>query len=93
VLAAGVCYTSRIAFCKERRGVRAITEDEVRERLRAAIATVGSQREWARQAGVSESLVSEVLKGTRGFGPQILKALGLERAIVYGREGRSGPEA
>lgn len=64
----------------------------MRDRLRAAIAAAGSQREWAQQYGISQSYVSEALKGTRGIGEAILRALGLERVIVYGREGER-PEA
>lgn len=67
--------------------MRAITEDEVRERLRAAIRDAGTQKAWAEQAGVSAAYVNDVLKGARRPGEAILRALGLAR--LYGEAGEN----
>jgi transcriptional regulator with XRE-family HTH domain len=57
-----------------------MTEDDVRRLVRER----GSQRQLARQAGVSESFVSQFMSGRVGPGPNILEALGLE--IVYAKK-------
>lgn len=61
------------------------TEFEVRALLRRHIDEQcgGSQREFAMRVGVSESYLSEMLRGTRGFATNVLQVLGLRRSEVY----------
>lgn len=65
------------------KGVRAITEDEVRERLRAEAQALGGQKQLAAQLGASEQYVSDVLAGRRKPGKRILAGLNLRRREVY----------
>lgn len=44
---------------------------------------LGSQRALAKELGVSEPYLSDVINGRRDPGPKILKALGLERIVDY----------
>lgn len=62
---------------------RALREEDVIDRLRAACAGAGGQARWAAQAGVSAAYVSDVLKGNRGPGETVLRALGLQRDVRY----------
>ena len=57
--------------------------DDVRDRLRDAVTSAGSQTAWARQNGCTVQYVSMVLAGERLPGPLILDALGLEHANGY----------
>jgi hypothetical protein len=57
--------------------------------LAAAVAKAGSQSEWARAHQLRQQYVSAVLNGSRRAGPQILAALGLERATGAVRRQRS----
>lgn len=66
----------------------AITLEEVRARLQAAVDTVGTRKEWAELHDISPSYVTEVLNGIRPPGDKILRALGLTRRLVYGTEDR-----
>lgn len=50
---------------------------DVRTRLSAACVAAGSQRRFARQAGVSEGYLSMVVRGKQEPGDAILFALGL----------------
>jgi transcriptional regulator with XRE-family HTH domain len=69
----------------------AITEEEVRQRLREAIERAGSQQAYAAQIGVSNSYLSDVVNGRRLPGESILRPLGLTKA--YAERNRGGPEA
>lgn len=60
-----------------------MTEHEVIERLRAAIAEAGSQRAFAEKHGFTPGYVSDVIKGQRGLSDRILAAIGVERVIDY----------
>lgn len=60
-----------------------LTEQEVMDRLRAAVAAAGSQRAYAEQIGVSQTYLSDVLTGNRTPGEKILTALGLEAVMMY----------
>ena len=62
-----------------------MTEDEVREMLRAAVAQAGSQGAWAKAAGISQAYAHDVLNRRRAPGASILAALGLERVVTYRR--------
>lgn len=44
---------------------------------------LGSQRALAKELGVGEPYLSDVIHGRRDPGPKILKALGLERVVSY----------
>jgi predicted transcriptional regulator len=43
----------------------------------------GSQTAWARHLGVSPSMVSGVLSGTRSPTKEMLDDLGMERVVIY----------
>ena len=60
-----------------------LTEQDVMDRLRAAVAAAGSQKAYAEQIGVSQSYLSDVLVGNRSPGEKILAALNLEAVIMY----------
>lgn len=60
-----------------------LTEQEVMDRLRAAVAAAGSQKVYAESIGVSQAYLSDVLNGNRAPGEKILIALGLEAVIMY----------
>ena len=55
-----------------------MTEDYVIKILRWQMSYT-TQRAWAREHGVSKSLVGDVLTGRRGLGPKILEAMGIEK--------------
>lgn len=59
-----------------------LTEQEVKERLRSAIAESGSQRHFAKQHGLTVAYVNDVLHGRRALADRILAAIGIEREIV-----------
>ena len=52
--------------------------DKARNRLLKAIKKAGSQRAFAQEHGLSESYVSYLVQGKRGFGDDVLRILGLE---------------
>jgi DNA-binding transcriptional regulator YdaS (Cro superfamily) len=60
-----------------------LNEQEMMERLRAAIQVAGSQKAFAKAHGVSQQYISDVLMGRRGAGEKLLDALGLERVVSY----------
>jgi hypothetical protein len=60
-----------------------LTEQEVMDRLRAAIAAAGSQAAYARQQGISLQYVNDVMRGRRELGQKVLDALGVERVVSY----------
>ena len=60
-----------------------LTEQDVMDRLRAAVAAAGSQKAYAEQIGVSQSYLSDVLVGNRTPGEKILVALNLEAVMMY----------
>lgn len=57
--------------------------DQLRALLARRCAEAGSQKAWARGAGVSQPYVNDVLKGKREPGESIAKALGFERIVIY----------
>lgn len=59
-----------------------LTEHEVIERLRDAIAQAGSQRKFAEQHGLTVAYVSDVLRGNRAPADRILAAIGVEREVT-----------
>lgn len=60
-----------------------MTKDELIQHLQQMIAQAGSQRELAIRLGVSAAYLGDVLHGKREPGSKLLKALGLERVVVY----------
>lgn len=58
-------------------------EMEVFVRFNEAVRDAGGGRAFAKAHGVSESLVSRVLHGTRGINGRLLSAIGVERVISY----------
>jgi hypothetical protein len=62
-----------------------MTIEDVKDMLREACLKAGSQAIWAQQHGVSASYVSDVIQGRREPGDKVLKALGLDRIIIYKR--------
>lgn len=60
-----------------------LTEQDVLDRLRAAVQAAGSQRAYAEQIGVSQTYLSDVLTGNRAPGEKILNALSLEAVVMY----------
>jgi len=60
-----------------------MTEQEVRERLRDAIAELGGQRAFAEKYKFSTAYVSDVVRGRRELSERILRAIAIERVISY----------
>lgn len=61
-----------------------LTRAEVLGLIRAEI-NGSPAAEWARQNGVSQQQLSDVLNGNRTPGPKVLKPLGLEKVVGYRR--------
>jgi DNA-binding transcriptional regulator YdaS (Cro superfamily) len=55
------------------------TDNRVLRLLQTACEKAGSQNKWAKQHGITQQYVNQVLNGHRTPGPQILAALGLTR--------------
>jgi hypothetical protein len=62
-----------------------LSDDDVMKLLRTEIAKAGSQSAWAKVSGISRPSINQTLKGTRGFQPKVLSALGLKRVNAYSR--------
>jgi hypothetical protein len=60
-----------------------LTEQDVRERLRAAVEAAGGQRAFAAAHGFTPAYINDVLHGRRGLADRILAVIGVERATVY----------
>ena len=54
--------------------------------LREACTKAGSQNAWAKQHGITQQYVNQVLTGRSLPGPRILSALGVKRVIRIARE-------
>lgn len=65
-----------------------MTEQDVIRLLVQACAKAGGQAPWAKQAGVSQAYINDVVNGRRLPGPSVLNALGLERVVTYRRKER-----
>lgn len=63
--------------------MRPMTTAEVRDVL--AKKCQPTQKAWSEEHGLSESYVSDVLRGKVEPGPGILEALGLRRVVLYER--------
>lgn len=53
--------------------------DEIRRR----IAIAGSQRKFAREIGISDAYLCDLLKGNRVPSERILRAIGMEKVVEY----------
>jgi hypothetical protein len=60
-----------------------LTEQDIRDRLRAAIKQAGSQAAFARQHNISLQYINDVMNGRRDMGQKILDALGIEKIVTY----------
>jgi DNA-binding transcriptional regulator YdaS (Cro superfamily) len=60
-----------------------LTEQEVMDRLRAAVVEAGGQRAFAEKHGLTPGYVNDVLHGKRAFADRILSTIGVERQVVY----------
>lgn len=65
--------------------MKQINETRMRNMLETAIKVSGSQKAFAKEAGISEQYLSDVLNGRRDVGGKILKWFGLERVIYFRR--------
>jgi hypothetical protein len=65
--------------------MKQINETRMRAMLETAINVSGSQKAFAKEAGISEQYLSDVLNGRRDVGEKILKWFGLERVIYFRR--------
>lgn len=62
---------------------RIVTDNDVLDRLRAAVARAGSQRAYALAAGVNEGDLSSALSGRRPPSTPLRRAVGVEHALVH----------
>lgn len=60
-----------------------LSEQDILERLRAAIRAAGSQQAFSREHGISAQYINDVVRGRREPGHKILEALGAERVVSY----------
>ena len=60
-----------------------MTEDEVRERLRAAIEAAGGQQSFAKAHGFTPAYINDVVHGRRALADRILMAIGIKRVISF----------
>jgi len=60
-----------------------LNQQDVIDRLRAAIEAAGSQAAFAEKHKISLQYVNDVLRGRREPGKLILEALGIERITLY----------
>lgn len=56
---------------------------EFTQYLKSQIHKAGSQKEFARLTGISESYLSDVLRSRRDPGEKLLKAVGVKRVVTY----------
>ena len=66
--------------------MRQIDSEAIKEILAKRVAAMGSQKQFAKLADVSESYLSDVLRGARPVGDRILEALHFERVVTYRRK-------
>lgn len=60
-----------------------MTHADAIARLRLRCAEVGSQAALAREIGVNRSFINNILHGRQDFTAPVLKAIGLEKQVVY----------
>lgn len=59
-----------------------MSEQEVKDRIRAAMDAIGSLRAAAKVWGVTPSLLSDTVNGKRRPGAAILSKIGVERVVT-----------
>lgn len=59
-----------------------MTSGEAVSLIEKAIEQAGSQNQFAKSLGISQSFVSEVIAGKRTPSPRLLEAVGLKWALV-----------
>src|SRR5215475_1679422 len=62
-----------------------LDQKDVVRSLRLEVKRAGSQKKWAKENGVTQSLISMVLSGDRPPNNKIISALKLRRVVVYER--------
>jgi hypothetical protein len=61
-----------------------MTEDQVRDKVRKIVEATGDNvTEVARDFNISPQYLHDFLKGRRGPGKSILKAVGLQKTTIY----------
>lgn len=60
-----------------------MNETELLGLMQRRIRKSGSQAAWARENGLSVPYVNDVLNCRRGPGASILRALGVEKVVIY----------
>ena len=60
-----------------------IDADSLREQLKVVCAGHGGQAGFAARSGLSEALVSDVIRAVVKPGPKIARALGYRKAVVF----------
>ena len=68
--------------------MKQLDEDGLMDYLRKRVAALGSQKNFAALALVSEQYLSEVMRGKVPVGDRILEAIGFERVTTYRRKVR-----
>lgn len=63
--------------------VRQLGADEVRARLKAMAAQLGSQKALAARAEISDAYLSDVINGRRDPTDAVCRVVGLKRKVVY----------
>jgi DNA-binding transcriptional regulator YdaS (Cro superfamily) len=64
---------------------RNIPADRLLEMIEIGVTVAGSQKAFAKQAGVSEQYICDIRRGRREPGAKILRYFGLERVVSYRR--------
>lgn len=60
-----------------------LTEQEVMNRLRTAVARAGGQRKFAEAHKLTPGYLNDVLHGKRALADRILATIGVERQVIY----------
>lgn len=76
----------RLQFAIEHSIDSAMTQHGMIRLLKREVERIGSQVEYAAKLGISPQYLSNILQGHRGPGSDVLKALGLERRVLYVRK-------
>ena len=71
-----------------KRELRSLTKQEMVDLIKGEVLRRGSQRILAKDIGVSDAYVSDILLGKRGIGPAILHFLGYCTEIRYVKWGK-----
>ena len=69
-----------------------MTPEEFISYLKDQASVYGSQKAFARHCGVSESFLSDVLRGRREPGATLLECLGFQKVVTYERIAERGME-